>query len=93
MRVFSINYILCDEINENFDFEWQDTLFGYCAENDSYNPVSLDEDFLEDLREDYEWALNHDSENYVARIRNTITFIETMRKRGYRDNILVYCSW
>ena len=54
MRVFSINYILCDEINENFDFEWQNTQFGYYVKNNFYVPVNLDEDYLEDLSEDYE---------------------------------------
>ena len=93
MRVFSINYILCDEINENFDFEWQNTQFDYYVKNNSYVPVNLDEDYLEDLRDDYEWAVNREAEDYVNRLRNTITFIETMRDRGYRGEILVYCSW
>ena len=93
MRVFSINYIFCDEINEDFDFEWQNTQFGYYVENNSYVSVNLDEDYLEDLRDDYEWAVNREADDYVNRLRNTITFIEAMRKRGYKDEILVYCSW
>ena len=93
MEVFSINCIFCDEINENFDFEWQNTQFGYYVENNSYVPVNLDEDYLEDLRDDYEWAVNHEADDYVNRLRNTITFIEAMRDREYRGKILVYCYW
>ena len=53
----------------------------------------VDEDYLEDLRDEYEWAVNHGVGDYVNHLRNTITFIEAMRAREYRGEILVYCCW
>ena len=93
MNIFSMNCISCDEINSQFDFEWQETQFGYYVESGSYVPVNLDEDVLADLRDDYEWAINREAESYVTRLRNTIEFIEKMRELGFHDEILVYCYY
>ena len=96
MRIDSINYINATEFNKQFDFAWQNTIFGDYADDGEFVWVDLSEEGLDVLYGEYT-AYSRDSWDnpqsaYNAYLYlNTIKFVETMRELGYTDGILVHC--
>ena len=87
--VHTCHYISCEDIKDIMGFRWDQLMSFREVENNSYNPMGLDDAALEELYEELEWCKNE----YVERIENQIKLIEYLRSQGYRDSILVYIYW
>ena len=90
IRLIGINSISCEDIEDIMGFRWDRLVSFREVENDSYNPMSLDDDALEELYVELEWHKDKFNNDYVKRIENQIKLIEHLRSQGYRDSILVY---
>ena len=91
--VYTCPYISCEDIEDIMGFRWDQIASFREVENDSYNPINLDDATLEELYEDLEWCKNKFNDEYVKQIENQIKLIERLRSQGYRDSILVYIYW
>ena len=77
--VYTCPYISCEDIEDIMGFRWDRLVSFREAENDSYNPMSLDDDALEELYVELEWHKNKFNNDYVKRIENQIKLIEHLR--------------
>ena len=91
--VYTCPYISCEDIEDIMGFRWDRLVSFREVENDSYNPMSLDDNALEELYVELEWHKDKLNNDYVKRIENQIKLIERLRSQGYRDSILVYICW
>ena len=91
--VYTCPYISCEDIEDIMGFRWDRLVSFREIENNSYNPMSLDDDALEELYVELEWHKDKFNNDYVKRIENQIKLIEHLRLQGYRDSILVYICW
>ena len=77
--VYTCPYISCEDIEDIMGFRWDRLVSFREAENDSYNPMSLDDDALEELYVELEWHKDKFNNDYVKRIENQIKLIEHLR--------------
>ena len=91
--IYTCPYISCEDIEDIMGFRWDRLVSFREVENDSYNPMSLDDNALEELYVELEWHKDKFNNDYVKRIEKQIKLIEHLRSQGYRDSILVYIYW
>ena len=72
-----------------------DCQFTQMVENDSYVPLWLDDDRVNELWADIRYYIDKgESESaYVKRLENELDLINRFRAMGYTDSILIFVSW
>ena len=105
VKLKSIPYITCDDVEELTGVHWNEFEFAQMAENDAYQILCCADWYLEELYEEFEdtkWEMEGVDMNskfnrkncYPVRIKNQIELIEILRKQyGCRDTVLVYVCW
>ena len=66
VKIKSVNYITCDDVEELTGKHWGDFEFAQMAENDSYQYLCCSDDRLEDLYEDLKLEEDFESGLSVA---------------------------
>ena len=81
-------------IEKEFGIRVLDCEFTQMVENDSYVPLWLDDDRVDELREDIRYYTDKgDGESaYVKRLENELDLINRFRAMGYTYSILVFIS-
>lgn len=105
VKLKSIPYITCDDVEQMTGKDWDEFEFAQMAEDGSYQILCCADWYLEELYEDLEdtkWEMEGVDMNskfnrkncYPVRIKNQIDLIEILRKQyGCRDTVLVYVCW
>jgi hypothetical protein len=83
------------EIEKEFGIDVLRCQFTQMVENDSYVPLWLDEDRVDELREDIKYYTDKGEGEaaYVKRLENELDLINRFRAMGYTYSILVFVSW
>lgn len=82
-------------IEKEFGIDVLDCEFTQMVANDSYVPLWLDEDRVDELREDIKYYTDKGEGEaaYVRRLENELDLINRFRAMGYTYSILVFVSW
>lgn len=84
-------YITDDDVEKLTGIHWSEFEFAQMAENDSFQVLSCDEEYLKELYEELE---DEEGTKYGMRIKNQIKLIEILRKDfNCHSSILIWISW
>ena len=85
-------YINMSQVNKELGTSLRDYEFLQEVANDSYVPLWLDDETVEDLDENIRWEEGKDIRRY-KRLQHDLALVNLLRAQGFRDTILVYVSW
>lgn len=91
MKIKSIPVVNSWEIEEEFGIRVFDCPFTEMVANDSYVSLSLDDEYLADLEDAYNYAIIRGQE--FKKFENEIELVKKFRELGYTEEILVLVSW
>lgn len=80
-------------IEREFGIRVLDCQFTQMVENDSYVPLWLDDDRVNELWTEITSCNDGSKVKYVNRCTKELELINKFRAMGYTDNILVFVSW
>ena len=95
MRIEMMPTVSFDDIQNQFGFGFDDVSFTNEVENGSYAGFALDEDAIDERKEEMRDMLEYGDINHhrFARLKNELTLINYFRELGYTDEILIWICW
>ena len=105
VKLKTLHYITCDDVEALTGRYWGEFLFAECAENDSYQVISCSDETLEELWEDFrdiedELDLINMESCYERRnstawnMKCQIELVEAVRKElGVYGDLAIWVSW
>lgn len=91
MNIKSLPVVNSWEIEEEFGIRVFDCPFTEMVENDSYVSLMLNDEYLADLEDAYNYAIVRGQE--FKKFENEIELVKKFRELGYTEEILVLVSW
>ena len=93
MRIEQVPVVSVDDILATFEKSLDDYSCFRWVESDSYQYLSLDEDYIQELVDEIDFEREHDNQKYAEQYQNTLDLVHYFRSLGYEECILIYIYW
>ena len=81
------------EVEEEFGIRIFDCNFAEMAANDSCVCLALNEEHVEDLKDNIEYCREYDRVVKAEKYENELNLVNRFRELGYKDEIIIFVSW
>ena len=93
MKINMVPSVNSWEIEEEFGIRIFDCRCAEMAENDSYICLALNEEHIEDLKDNIEYCREYDRVVQAEKYENELKLVNKFRELGYKDEIMIFVSW
>lgn len=81
------------EIEKEFGIRIFDCKFAEIAESSSYVRLNLNEEYIEDLKDNIAFWRERNRANKAKKYENELNLVNKFRELGYKDKIIIRVSW
>lgn len=93
MKINMVPSVNSWDVEEEFGMRIFDCNFTEMVENDSYVCLALNEEHIEDLKDNIEYCREHDRVVKAEQYENELDLVNKFRELGYKDEIIIFVSW
>lgn len=93
MKINMVPSVNSWEIEEEFGIRIFDCRCTEMVENDSYICLALNEEHIEDLKDNIEYCRTYGCPSTTKQYENELKLVNKFRELGYKDEIIIFVSW